>query len=77
MEETGPHLGMPYTRPMGRGLSEIRVKGPDGLGRVFYCARPGRRIIMLHGYIKKSQKTPARELEVAHRRLKEVTGEVP
>jgi phage-related protein len=72
MSEFGPSLGMPHTRAMGDGLFELRVKGQGGIARVFYCTIVQRRIVMLHVFIKKSQKTPKRELEIAKRRLQEV-----
>lgn len=68
----GPDLGMPHTRAMGQGLVEMRMKSSEGIGRVFFCTLPGRQIIMLHAFIKKSAKTPARELKIARARLKEV-----
>lgn len=68
----GPNLGMPHTRAMGKGLFELRMKSKEGQARVFFCTRPGRRIMMLHAFLKKSAKTPAKELEVARARLKEV-----
>jgi phage-related protein len=68
----GPDLGMPHTRPMGKGLFEMRMKAKEGIGRVFFGALPGRRIVMLHAFVKKSAKAPAKELKVARRRLKEV-----
>lgn len=68
----GPDLGMPHSRAMGKGLFELRLKGKEGIGRVFFCALSGRRIIMLHAFIKKSAKTPANELKVARARLKEM-----
>jgi phage-related protein len=74
MLEFGPTLGMPHTRAMGEGLFELRVKGKEGIARVFYCTAVGQRIIMLHVFIKKSQKTPPRELEIARRRLREVVS---
>ena len=67
----GPDLGMPHTRAMGKGLFELRLKSREGIGRAFFCARPGRRILMLHAFVKKSAKTPARELKVARERMKE------
>ena len=70
--EFGPNLGMPHTRALGGGLLELRVKGPEGIARVFYCTVVQRRIVVLHVFIKKSQKTPRRELETAKRRLREV-----
>jgi len=72
MEVYGPDLGMPHTRAMGHGLFELRLKAPEGIARVFYCTVIDRRIVMLHQYIKKSEKTPRRELEIAHKRMKEV-----
>ena len=68
----GPDLGMPHTRAMGKGLFELRMKAKEGIGRVFFCTQPGRRIMMLHAFIKKSAKTPANELRIARARLKEL-----
>lgn len=70
--EHGPNLGMPYTRPFGDGLFEIRAKGREGIGRAFFCTLVGRRVVILHGFIKKTEQTPAKELRTARRRLKEV-----
>ena len=72
MVEFGANLGMPHTQPMGNGLFELRVKGLEGIARVFYCTMVGKRIIMLHSFVKKSQKTPKKELELARRRLEEI-----
>lgn len=77
MIEFGPNLGMPHTRVMGEGLFELRVKGQEGIARVFYCTVVQQRIVMLHAFIKKSQKTPKRELETAKRRLQEVLRHDP
>lgn len=72
METYGPDLGMPHTRAMGQGLFELRLKAAEGISRVFYCTLVGRRIVMLHQFIKKSEKTPRKELEIARERMKEV-----
>lgn len=72
MQIFGPNLGMPHTRALGKGLFEIRMKSREGIGRVLYGTLPGQRIIMLHAFVKKSQKTPEREIDVARARLKEV-----
>lgn len=72
MAEYGPDLGMPHTRAMGDGLFEVRAKGAEGIGRAFYCTMVGRRIVVLHGFIKKTDKTPAKELKIARDRLKEI-----
>jgi phage-related protein len=57
---------------MGDGLFEIRAKADVGIGCAFYCTLVGTRIVILHGFIKKTDKTPQRELDVARDRLKEV-----
>jgi len=72
MVEYGPNLGMPHTEALGGGLFEIRAKGREGIGRGFYCALKGRRLVILHEFIKKSQKTPKRELRLARKRMKEI-----
>lgn len=68
----GPNLGMPHSKAMGDGLFELRMKAPEGIGRVFYCAVVGETIVMLHTFLKKTRKTPVRELAVARKRMKEV-----
>lgn len=72
MVALGPNLGEPLTKAFGDGLFELRLKGAEGIARVFYCTLVGRRIVMLHSYIKKSNKTPRRELDVARGRSDEV-----
>jgi phage-related protein len=71
MEVYGPDLGMPHTRAMGDGLFELRLKAAEGIARIFYCTMVGRKIVVLHQFIKKTEKTPTRELETARRRMKE------
>ena len=71
MEIYGPDLGMPHTRAMGDGLFELRLKAAEGIARVFYCTVINRKIVVLHSFVKKADKTPPRELEVARRRMKE------
>ncbi len=70
--EFGANLGLPHTRAMSDGLFELRIQGPEGIARVFYCTRVGKRVVMLHGFVKKSQKTPPKELKTARRRMFEV-----
>ena len=72
IEEFGPSLGLPYTKAMGEGLFEIRAKGKEGIGRSFFCTVKDKEIVILHSFIKKSQKTPKKELAKARKRLKEV-----
>ncbi len=72
MSESGPDLGMPHTRSLGGGLLELRVKGDEGIARVFYCTVVRKEIVILHTFIKKTQKTPGKEMDIARQRLKEV-----
>jgi len=72
METFGPDLGMPHTRAMGSGLFELRMKAEEGIGRVFYCTLIGRRIVFLHQFVKKTDKTPPKELKIARQRMKEL-----
>jgi phage-related protein len=71
----GPNLGEPHTKAIGDGLFELRLKGAEGIARVFFCTLIGRRIVMLHSFVKKTNKIPSRELEIAQARLKEVKHE--
>ena len=72
LEEGGLDLRMPHSRTMKDGLFELRCKGPEGIGRAFYCTQVGRELVILHSIIKKTQATPAKDLELARKRLKEV-----
>ena len=64
LQEFGVSLRFPHTRLIEKGLWELRA----GPGRLFYVALVGRRLVILHGYRKKSQKAPRREIEAALRR---------
>jgi phage-related protein len=75
MQVLGPHLGMPFTRPTGSGLLEVRANGQEGIGRACLCPAVGHTIVILHAFSKKTQKTPRRDLELARRRLREVRRE--
>ena len=68
----GADLRMPHSRALGAGLFELRPKGPEGIGRVFYCTQAGRVIVILHSFIKKTQETPDADMRMARKRLKEV-----
>ena len=72
MVALGPNLGEPHTKAFGDGLFELRLKGAEGIARVFFCTLVGKRIVMLHSFIKKSERTPKRELETAESRMKEI-----
>jgi phage-related protein len=53
-------------------LWELRVIGRDGISRAIYVTASGRRVVILRAFVKKTQKTPPRELEIARQRAKEV-----
>ncbi|KAA1176072.1 type II toxin-antitoxin system RelE/ParE family toxin [Marinobacter salinexigens] len=72
MEKHGANLGEPHTKSLGNDLFEIRAKAKEGIGRGIFCYMHGKRIIVLHAFVKKDQKTPKKDLELAKARLKEV-----
>ncbi len=72
MVNNGPNLGEPHTQAFGEGLFELRLKGAEGIAQVFYCTLIGRRIVMLHSFVKKTNKTPLAERRIAEARLKEI-----
>ena len=72
--EFGPDLRMPHSKAMGAGLFELRPRGQEGIGRAMYCFVSGKRIFVLNAFIKKTQATPERELQLARKRMKEVQG---
>jgi len=72
MLKFGPNLGMPHTRAMGEKLFEMRLKSKEGISRIFYCTKIGKKIVFLHFFIKKTQKTPNKEIIIARKRLVEV-----
>ena len=66
-------IGMPLVRSLKDGLWEVRSNLPSQkIARLILCFHQ-KRLVVLHGFIKKTQKTPAEELELAKRRLKEIT----
>jgi len=65
MIEYGPNLGLPHTDAFSGGLFELRLKGAEGIARVFFCTMIGQKIVMLHSFVKKTQKTPDKELKLA------------
>jgi len=77
MQAYGANLGEPHSKALGNGLFELRLKAAEGIARVFYCTLPARRIVMLHCFVKKSNKTPAADLQLAITRLNEVNHAHP
>jgi phage-related protein len=72
IEKFGPQrVGMPHTRSLGGKLWEIRASGKDGISRGIYVAVKDKQVIVLRVFIKKTQKTPKKELDIAKERAKE------
>ena len=66
---------MPHSRPMPRvaaGVSELRVRAEDGVYRAFYFTQSPEGILVFHAFVKKTQQTPALEIELGRKRLKEL-----
>ncbi|WP_264774438.1 type II toxin-antitoxin system RelE/ParE family toxin [Deinococcus aetherius] len=64
-------IGMPLIRKLEKGLWEVRTTLEDGIARIIFTV-VGNRMILLHGFVKKSQKTPKNDLETARKRLGQV-----
>jgi phage-related protein len=67
-----PQVGLPHVRPLGEKLWEMRLHGREGIGRAIYAAVSGKRLVVLHAFVKKTRKTPRRSIELALKRLKEI-----
>jgi phage-related protein len=69
--EFGWPVGMPLCRPLGGGLWEVRSRITDGIARIIFFLYEGK-LVVLNGFVKKTQKTPIAEIELARRRKKEI-----
>lgn len=67
--EYGVLLKEPYTRQIRGKIRELRIKDNQGAIRVLYFTYTGKRFILLHGFIKKTEKTPAQDIELAEKRM--------
>lgn len=65
-------VGMPHVRHIEGRLWEIRATGRDGIARALYVTAGGRRVVIVHAFVKKTQKTPRRAIEVALQRARAV-----
>jgi len=72
LEEFNINLKAPYVKPLEDKLYEIRVKDSKGIYRIIYFSYTNRQFIMLNGFMKKTQKTPKKEIELAKKRMLEV-----
>lgn len=68
--QLGWPIGMPVVRKMGAGLWEVRSSIPEGIARVLFTV-VGAEMVLLHGFVKKSQATPKAHLDLALFRMKE------
>lgn len=74
LQDFGPqHVGLPHIRPLESKLWEMRIKGRDGIARAVYAAVQGRRLLVLHVFVKKTQTTPRSAIETARKRLDAAT----
>ncbi len=71
MVQTGWPLGMPLVRNLGKGLWEVRSTLPNAIARILFVMHEGQ-MVLLHGFIKKTQKAPKQDLEIASVRAKEI-----
>jgi phage-related protein len=70
LESFGPHeVGMPHVRPLEGKLWEMRMQGRDGIARAVHVATEGRRLLVLHVFVKEIQTTLRRALETARKCL--------
>jgi phage-related protein len=65
----GVLLKEPYTKQVRDKIREIRIRDDRGAVRILYFTFTGKRFVLLHGFVKKSDKTPGREIEIAERRM--------
>jgi phage-related protein len=74
IEQAGPQgLSRDSVRHLEGKLWELRITGRDGIARAIYVTASGRRVVVVRVFVKKTQKTPPRELEIARQRAKEIT----
>ncbi len=67
------NVGQPHVKHLQQSLWEMRMKGRDGISRAIYVTASGKRVVIVRAFIKKSQKTPQREIKLALQRAKELT----
>ena len=71
LEEHGPRLPEPHAKKLENDLYELRFESEDGAIRIIYFFYIGKKIILLNGFKKKTQKTPRRQIELAEKRMKD------
>lgn len=71
LAEYAPNLHEPYTKHIEGPIWELRSKFPSNIYRIFYFIWHGNKLVLLHGFTKKTQKTPPSEIELAKKRLQD------
>jgi phage-related protein len=66
------HVGEPHVKHLVGKLWEMRLRGRDGIARVLYVTAIGRRVVVVRAFVKKTQKMPRSEIELALRRAEEI-----
>jgi len=75
LEDFGPQrVGLPHIHPLEDKLWEMRMQGRDGIASAVYAAVQGRRLLVLHVFVKKTQATPRRALTTARKRLEDIAS---
>ena len=72
LEDFNINLKLPYVKPLGDKLYELRVKDSKGIYRIIYFSYTNKQFVMLNGFMKKTQKTPSSEINLAKQRMNEV-----
>lgn len=67
LKKNGNTLREPYTKPLNNGIFELRVKQGSDISRVLYFFVIGRKIVLTNGFVKKTEKTPQREIDLAEK----------
>ena len=71
LQDLGPHrVSEPHVKKLRGKLWEMRLQGKDNIARAIYFAATGRRLIVVRAFVKKTQKTPNREIDLAEERMK-------
>lgn len=71
LEKYGTTLTEPHVKHIKNKLWELRIKSASDISRIFYFIPLGERIVLLHGFVKKTQKTPSKEIETANNYLED------
>lgn len=66
------NLPRDWIKSLGDGMWELRISGKDGIARAIYVTASGQRVVVVRVFVKKTQKTPTRELTLARQRAKEI-----